>query len=225
MHRSPAADPLPAPALAPVPIPLAPPPAPTPVAARERILRVARAHFFTHGFHTITMDDLARELGMSKKTLYRHFPTKEAVLDTILDRFAEEAAQLLETIRGDVSASTTDRLRRVVEGIARHIAPVQPAFLVSLKRFAPAQWDRLDQLRRRNLERHLLPMLVEGQARGEIRASASPRFVLEFLLVALPALLDPATLGRLDFAPAEVASQALDILFRGLVQPVPASLP
>ncbi|MGH8100838.1 MAG: TetR/AcrR family transcriptional regulator, partial [Chthoniobacterales bacterium] len=36
---------------------------------RQRILGAARAHFFSHGFRSVTMDDLAEELGVSKKTL------------------------------------------------------------------------------------------------------------------------------------------------------------
>ena len=43
---------------------------------RQRIVEAARAHFFSHGFRRVTMDDLAEELGISKKTLYAHFPGK-----------------------------------------------------------------------------------------------------------------------------------------------------
>ncbi|PYK63066.1 MAG: hypothetical protein DME50_18215, partial [Verrucomicrobia bacterium] len=40
--------------------------------SRQRIVEAARAHFFSHGFRSVTMDDLAEELGISKKTLYAH---------------------------------------------------------------------------------------------------------------------------------------------------------
>ena len=43
---------------------------------RQRIVDAARVHFFSHGFRSVTMDDLAEELGISKKTLYAHFPGK-----------------------------------------------------------------------------------------------------------------------------------------------------
>ncbi|MGN6719163.1 MAG: helix-turn-helix domain-containing protein, partial [Candidatus Binatia bacterium] len=46
----------------------------------ERIVSAARAHFFAHGFRSVTMDDLAAELGMSKKTLYAQFPSKTELL-------------------------------------------------------------------------------------------------------------------------------------------------
>ena len=48
--------------------------------ARGRILAAARRLFFAHGFGRVTMDEIASELAMSKKTLYRHFASKEAAL-------------------------------------------------------------------------------------------------------------------------------------------------
>ena len=50
------------------------PASPAPPAARARILAVARGHLFAYGYSAALMDELARELGMSKKTLYRPFP-------------------------------------------------------------------------------------------------------------------------------------------------------
>src|SRR5690349_24938165 len=50
----------------------------------DRIVAAARAHFFAHGFRSVTMDDLAAELGMSKKTLYAQFPSKTEPLQAVL---------------------------------------------------------------------------------------------------------------------------------------------
>jgi AcrR family transcriptional regulator len=50
------------------------------------IVEVAGRLFFAPGFARVSMDDLARELGMSKKTIYRHFPGKRSLLAAVLDR-------------------------------------------------------------------------------------------------------------------------------------------
>jgi len=55
-------------------------------ANRQRIVDAARGHFFSHGFRSVTMDDLALELGVSKKTLYAHFPGKFDLLEAVLGR-------------------------------------------------------------------------------------------------------------------------------------------
>ncbi|MBN8646248.1 MAG: helix-turn-helix transcriptional regulator, partial [Planctomycetes bacterium] len=57
---------------------------------RARLLAAARAHFFAAGYSALTMDDLAAELGMSKKTLYVYFPGKDALIEAILREFVAE---------------------------------------------------------------------------------------------------------------------------------------
>ena len=67
---------------------------------RQRIVDAARVHFFSHGFRSVTMDDLAEELGISKKTLYAHFPGKIDLLEAVLaDKFAGVEATLKEVTR------------------------------------------------------------------------------------------------------------------------------
>src|SRR4029078_5649114 len=64
---------------------------------RQRIIDAARAHFFNHGFRSVTMDDLAEELGISKKTLYAYFPGKFDLLEAVLaDKLTSVEATLKE---------------------------------------------------------------------------------------------------------------------------------
>ena len=51
---------------------------------RDRIVATAERIFLRSGFSRVLMDDLARELGMSKKTLYSHFASKEELLRAVL---------------------------------------------------------------------------------------------------------------------------------------------
>src|SRR5215813_8550705 len=67
---------------------------------RQRIVDAARIHFFSHGFRSVTMDDLAGELGISKKTLYAHFPGKFDLLEAVLaDKLTSVEATLKEITR------------------------------------------------------------------------------------------------------------------------------
>ena len=57
-----------------------------PLAAR--ILQAAHAHLFSYGYNALTMDDLAHELGISKKTLYVHFAGKDEIIGAVIDDLA-----------------------------------------------------------------------------------------------------------------------------------------
>ncbi|MFD5323180.1 TetR/AcrR family transcriptional regulator [Streptomyces sp. NPDC127092] len=88
----------------------------------ERLLTEARKAFDKHGIHT-SLDDIAKQAGLGNATLYRHFPTREALLETILrDSLSElghTARELLATappgaalatwVRAAVAHATTYR--------------------------------------------------------------------------------------------------------------------
>jgi AcrR family transcriptional regulator len=96
-----------------------PAPARGPASLRRRVLEAARAHFFSHGFRTVTMDDLAAELGMSKKTLYAHFPSKDALLEAVMnDKFAR-VSLTLETFQRRQPDDFAAILRAMLDGMQR----------------------------------------------------------------------------------------------------------
>lgn len=185
---------------------------------RWRILEVARKHFFAQGFQATTMDEIARDLGMSKKTLYQYFPSKEALLDGIIDFLADELAALLSTVLNDRQTPTTDKIYRMISGVTERLSPVQPVFLASLRRFAPRQFKRVEQLRRRNLETHLLPLLRKGQKQGDFRSGIEPEFMIEVILQTLHGMCQPEVCDRVGRNLAGVARDTLGLVFSGILR-------
>src|SRR5215204_4189369 len=106
-------------------------------AARGRIVAGAREHFFAHGFRGVTMADLAAELGMSKKTLYAHFPSKTALVEAILlDKFLGLEGELTR-ISEECSADFQAGLHRLLACVQHHTQEIQPVFLRDLQREGP----------------------------------------------------------------------------------------
>jgi AcrR family transcriptional regulator len=83
---------------------------------RERILKAARAVFADQGIHS-QIDDVAKRAKVGVGTVYRHFPTKEALLDAIVrERFEEIAGYALEALeREDAWAGFCDMIWRAAE--------------------------------------------------------------------------------------------------------------
>src|SRR4029450_8410601 len=104
---------------------------------RQRIVDAARVHCFSHGFRSVTMDDLAEELGISKKTLYAHFPGKFDLLEAVLaDKFASVQATLKEITRArphDFPAT----LQALLAGTQRELDEIKPPFVRDMRQKAP----------------------------------------------------------------------------------------
>src|SRR4051812_12372561 len=82
--------------------------------APSRILEAARRHLFAYGYSALTMDDLAHEIGMSKKTIYLHFPGKDAIVGTIIGEIGRTIRLELETVLAQPKLTFAQRLRSIV---------------------------------------------------------------------------------------------------------------
>src|SRR3954463_15399422 len=125
-----------------------------PASELARIASAARRHFLAHGFRGVTMADLAGELGMSKKTLYAHFESKEALLEAVLrDKFASADAAL-EPISSNPERGFPQTLHELLAGMRRETEEVQPAFVRDLQREAPAMFGIVQSFRRELVQKH-----------------------------------------------------------------------
>src|SRR6266536_3643218 len=150
--------------------------------SRQRIVDAARAHFFSNGFRSVTMDDLADELGISKKTLYAHFPSKIALLEAVLaDKFAGVEAKLKEVTRAhphDFSAA----LPELLSSTQRELDEIKPPFIRDMRQKAPHVFKMVERRRAELIERHFGKLFVEGQRTGMVRKDIPARLMIEILL-------------------------------------------
>jgi AcrR family transcriptional regulator len=202
-----------------MPSPAAPSPA-TDDPAVARILRQARTHFFTHGYCSCTMDDLAAELGMSKKTLYVHFTGKEDIMRAVIEQLGREVRADAEALLANRRLGFSEKLRGFAEGMVQRLALLNPRTLRDLQRFAPELYDLTVEMREKNIPYIFGRFIEEGKLNGKVRDDLDAAFAVEFFLQAMQGLMQPATLDRLGLTPRDLLPRAIDLFFSGLLTPV-----
>lgn len=188
-------------------------------APAARILAAARPLFFTHGYSALTMDDLARELGLSKKTLYLHFPSKDALVGEILRGFVRDVRASADALFVDPTLSFTTKLHRFSETMVQRFTRMNPHIFRDLQRSAPHIYRQIEELRHKNIPYIFGRLLEQGQAAGMVRADVDPAFAIEFWRPAIQTLMHPDTLERLQLSPDRVFTQAVNLFFGGLLTP------
>jgi AcrR family transcriptional regulator len=186
---------------------------------RRRILLQARADFFAHGYNRFTMDELASELGMSKKTLYVHFRGKDEIIAAVIDDLAAEIRADADALLRNRELNLAEKLRGFVEGMLERMSSVSPRNVRDLQRFAPALYHRIEHVRGKNIPYVFGRFVEEGQSQGLIRTDLATGFAIEFFLHAMQGMMHPTTLERLRLAPREVIATAIDLFFGGLLTP------
>lgn len=110
---------------------------------KEEIVKRTLNDFMQYGFKTFTMDDLANKMGMSKKTLYEHFPSKQDLVDACLDYALEMSCTNVTTfVQGEGS---------VIENVYRNQKKVQEVFNINsdrpiweLQKYYPKTYERME---------------------------------------------------------------------------------
>lgn len=189
-------------------------PAPSPA---DRILEAARARLFAYGYSSLTMDELAAELGMSKKTLYVHFPSKDTLVEAILGQFVADVRRSADAIFSDQALSFTAKLHRFSETMVQRFHRMGPHVLRDLQRSAPHIYRKIEELRHNNIPHIFGQMIRQGQAAGMVRADIDPALAIEFWRPAIQSLMHPDTLERLKLGPDQMFAEAIDLFFGGLL--------
>lgn len=187
--------------------------------ARERIVSAARAHFLQHGFRGVTMDDLAAEMGMSKKTFYVHFPSKRALLEAVIEQKLGGFAAEMEAIHAGAPADFATTLQRLLEGLRRQAQEITATFVRDLAREDPALFGRIKARRREIIGRTFGHLLSAGQKSGAVRRDIPAEFLVEILLGTADAIATPENLALKRQAPGDVLAAILGVFLHGALVP------
>ena len=178
-------------------------------------MEAARAHFFSHGFRSVTMDDLAEELGISKKTLYAHFPGKIALLEAVLaNKFAGVEAKLREVSRAhphDFAAA----LHELLANMQGELDEIKPPFVRDMRQKAPQVFKIVERRRAALIERFFGKLFVEGQRTGMVRKDVPAKLMIEILLAMVQAIMNPPKMEELGMVPKEGFAGILKIVLEG----------
>jgi AcrR family transcriptional regulator len=182
----------------------------------QRIIRESRRHFFAHGFRNVTMDDLAHEMAMSKKTLYAYFSSKTALVEAvILEKFRNVDGDL-SRITSVSSSDPLVALRHLLECVQGHMEEIQPPFLRDIRRESPELFAVVETRRRELIQRHFGKVFLEGRRSGLIRHDIPPKLAIDILLGAVQAVMNPPKMEELGLTPKSGFTAIMRVVLEGL---------
>jgi AcrR family transcriptional regulator len=183
----------------------------------EVIVDAAGRLFLAPGPGRVSMDDLARELGMSKKTIYRHFPDKHSLLTAVLDRqFAAVERTLVAAAEDSADQSFGERIQRFLIAACGEFARIGAAQLAT---------GRGDAVLRRHVEQRIDTVVYQrldelfrdGHRQGLL--SAPPELLGEITRGAVERLLNSQLPRELNCTAADLLRATVDTVLHGAIRP------
>ncbi len=181
---------------------------------RGLVISEAKRLFFQHGFRRVTMEEIAANLRMSKKTIYGLFPSKEdlikGVVFSIMMPKIARMSELMERSSGvaELFASAVE----VFHTLGHEIS--EP--MMSDMRMMPELWREIEE-RRLAVLSHLGEVIERGKKTGEVRPDLNTDLFLRIFMQTISRIANPSMMLELNLRPSDLGPQIFGIFFHGIL--------
>lgn len=135
---------------------------------QEKWLQRVEELFFKLGVKSITMDDVARELGISKKTLYAFVENKDDLVSKVMDRHISSQCKEDEKLHAE-SLNAVDEMVRIIRQIIADLGKLKPNLVHELQKYHREVWDRVNDFQQEYLLNLVRQNLEWGRSEGLYR--------------------------------------------------------
>lgn len=168
------------------------------------------------GIRRVTMDEIARDLRISKKTIYSHFPNKEAMVRGCVEQIYGEVIPEVQKAL-EMQTSVTKRLMGTWQTLSVIHRTVSAELLADLKSEYPHIWNEINQ-KRLEFSAQFEQLFEEGIETGEIRSEIHPRVALRIVWAILENIMTPEVLTLGEFTHAQAFESIVAILNKGILK-------
>jgi AcrR family transcriptional regulator len=172
--------------------------------------------FLTYGIKNITMDDIARAVGASKKTLYQYFSDKETLITAVLSEIQERDIEKLEAIC-TISESAIHEAILISEHVITLLSRIHPSVLFDLQKFYGTAWLTFIELKEKTIqsciEKNMERGINDGTYRKDINIPILSRIRIHMIQLSLSQEVFPSD----QFSLWQVQTEIIDFFTRGIL--------
>jgi TetR/AcrR family transcriptional regulator, cholesterol catabolism regulator len=185
------------------------------VETRDQILKGAGELFLRYGLKSITMDEIARHLSISKKTLYQHFRDKDELLISFLEMYIEiqkiEMRQLFE-----MSEDVIDEMMKTTEHMRTKVCNINPSLLFDLKKYHSNAWNVFQLFKNSFIIKQIEQTLTKGIAEGYFRQEIDVKVLSRLRMEEVEMGFNPSVFNPEEYSIAKVQMQLLEHFMYGI---------
>ena len=170
---------------------------------KDRILSHAQSLFMRNGIKSVSMDDIAADMGMSKKTLYKWFENKDQIVLGTIERHLNQVQGECSAVAGHATNAVEEMLT-IAQWADQQFSNIHPSIFHDLKKYHPAAWELFGAHKNTFILEQITQNLRRGMAEGLFRPDLDVEVLARLSLAQIELAFDPALYPPAQFAPARV---------------------
>lgn len=183
---------------------------------KDRIIGGAAALFFAYGIRSVSMDDIAKHIGMSKKTIYQYFADKDELVYAFMQVGMQEQMMDMKKI-AESSENVIEELHRAMAKTREVFSQVNPLMLFELRKYHPKAWEFFNQCKEGDMKEHFVKTMQKGIKEGVFRANIDVEILVRMRLELVQVALDPKIFPSPQFNFVEVNLQLFEHFVYGII--------
>lgn len=145
---------------------------------KKYLLECSVTKFLKFGSKSFTLDELSKDLGISKKTIYKHFKNKKELISNsilfLIDNYTEEYKIAIDKIEDPI-----EKVIVIYEIGLKYLKYFKPSFLFGLKKYYPKADEIFENFKKETVYEIVYGFLNEAKTKGHIRENVDLRLVCE----------------------------------------------
>jgi AcrR family transcriptional regulator len=183
---------------------------------RENIIKTAEELFLRFGFKRVTMDDIARELAISKKTIYQYFKDKNEIVCSATERHLHQEQCQMQELEAE-SENVIEYLVKLSKQLRSHVSAIHPGAMEDLKKYYPQGWKIYEHYKKEAFLKTISKILKQGIQEGYFRADIDPEMLAIMRIEQVQMAFDESLFPRSRFDFTEVHVQLLRHFIAGII--------
>lgn len=149
-------------------------------ADKKRILVYCQGKFLSEGFYKTSMDEVAKDLQISKKTIYKYFPSKENLIEEIAECISNSRSIKIQEII-DSKENVVTKFIGLLNYNCKEDTNTTDKWLQDLKRHTPRVWEKIDNFRSEKIILILSKLIKQGKKEKLIEDFPAEIIITSFL--------------------------------------------
>ncbi|MGY0390923.1 TetR/AcrR family transcriptional regulator [Bizionia sp. KMM 8389] len=182
---------------------------------KEKILNNAVDLFLTYGFKSVTMDDIANQIGVSKKTIYQHYSTKTKLVEASTLYKFEFIAQGINTICAH-NSNPIDEIYEIKKFTMLHLKDEKSSPQYQLKKYYPKIYETLKNKQFQIMQECVKNNLTRGVTEKLYRNTIDINFTSRIYINSIMNLKDPELYPPDNFSMKSLMDNYIEYHIRGI---------
>lgn len=182
---------------------------------KDKILNFSLEAFLNGGFYKTSMDEIASQMHISKKTIYKYFSSKEELVKEVSQRLLlRNAAIISEHIK--TGQNSVEKLFGIMQQVGKILMKISPKMITDMQMHTPEMWKRIDEFRTKKMTSFLKVIIEEGKIEGYFIGENTDLLITVFVS-SVRGVVNPSFTTNNKVSMQKALETTIEILLNGIL--------